>query len=87
MINTQNNELPALSKNFNQNYYVKSATADVRLLNQSGYAMLHRPYFAMKGSTHSAITISPHTKVCIDAAPILEEKIDFKEFLKLFENI
>lgn len=87
MINKSGNTLPALSKKFNRNYYIKSDTADVRLLNNSGYTMLHRPYFAMRGSTHSAITINPHTKVCIDAAPISEQRIHFNDFLKLFENL
>ncbi|MBE6738666.1 MAG: hypothetical protein E7566_08500 [Ruminococcaceae bacterium] len=79
-------KLPKLSEKFNRNYYVKADTVNIRLLSNSGYAMLHRPYFAMKGSTHSAITLNPHTKVCIDAAPMSEQAICFQDFLKLFEN-
>ncbi len=74
------NTLPDLPENFNQNYYIKTSTVNIRLLRRSGYKILHRPYFAMKNSTHDAVTINPHKKECVDAAPISADAI----FLMIF---
>lgn len=77
--------LPSLTEEYNKNYYVKASTIKTRILRKSGYAIIHRPYFAMKDSTHDVVTINPYKKECIDAAPINESVITFKDFLKIFK--
>ena len=78
--------LPSLSEKYDKDYYVVTDTVDGALLNRSRYNILHRPYFAMKGSTHTIITLNPHTKSGVDAAPVLAEAISFQEFLELFDT-
>ena len=81
--------LPALPEFYNRDYYVKADTIgadDYLLLKRSGYKILHRPYFGMKGSTHSMFTLNPNKKVGIDAAPIGEVSVSFQEYLTLFEG-
>lgn len=78
--------LPNLTEEFDRNYVVDADTVDANLLHRSGYRMLHRPYFAMMNSTHSKITLNPHTKEGVDAAKDDEPSISFAEFLKLFDN-
>lgn len=79
--------LPALPEEYNRYYTVDAANMtddDYELLEISGYELLHRPYFAMKGHTHGKITLNPHTKYGSDAAREEEPAITFNEFLKLF---
>lgn len=78
--------LPNLNEKFDRNYVVDADTVDANLLHRSGYRMLHRPYFAMMGSTHSKITLNPHTKEGVDAAKNDEPSISFAEFLELFDD-
>lgn len=78
--------LPNLNEEFDRNYVVDADTVDANLLHRSGYRMLHRPYFAMKGSTHSKITLNPHTKEGVDAAKDDEPSTSFAELLELFDN-
>ena len=77
-------KLPTLSKEYDRKYYVENKSVIGKLLAKSDYTMLHRPYFAMKGSTHDVITVNPHTKVAVDAAPIAEHTMTTQEFLALF---
>ena len=67
-------------------YAVIAGTVDHALLHDSGYTFLHRPYFAMKGSTHDCITIVPFSRTAVDAAKEDMEEITFEEFLKLFDG-
>ena len=67
-------------------YAVIAGTVDHALLHDSGYTFLHRPYFAMKGSTHDRITIVPFSRTAVDAAKEDMEEITFEEFLKLFDG-
>ena len=83
-IEKRKEKLPALSEEYNRKYYVENKAEIGKLLVKSDYTILHRPYFAMKGSTHDVITVNPHTKVAIDAAPIAEQPMTPQEFLKLF---
>ena len=78
--------LPTLLKEFDKDYYVDSDTIKLRILDHSGYRVLHRPYFSMSGSTHSVWTLNPHKKSGVDAAPIDTETITFNEFLELFDE-
>ena len=78
--------LPTLPEEYDMAFYVDSKTINLHLLEKSKYKLLHRPYFAMKGSTHSAYTLNPHTKIGVDAAPANCEFISFKEFLKIFRK-
>lgn len=81
--------LPPLPKEYNHDYTVVAASMtgnDYRLLKISGYELLHRPYFGMKGLTHTKILLNPHTKYGLDAAGIEKPAITFGEFLKLFDN-
>ena len=76
--------LPSLSEEYNKGYYISADEIDRNMIIKSGYTILHKPYFAMAGHTHSAWTLNPHTKFGTDAAPVKEEKITFEEYLKLF---
>lgn len=78
--------LPKLPEEFNRNYVVQADTIDRTLLKDSGYSVLHRPYFAMKGSTHDNWMLNPHTRSGVDAAKKDEPAISFDEFLALFET-
>ncbi|MBS7262665.1 MAG: hypothetical protein KIG36_03540 [Eubacteriales bacterium] len=78
--------LPSLPEEYNKDYVIESGGVDYKLLHHSGYDMRHRPYFAMQGSTHSRITLNPHTKYGIDAGKIDAEAISFQEYLKLFNK-
>ena len=76
--------LPSLPKEYDRNYVVDSV--NWALLERFGYTILHRPYFAMRGSTHEKWTLNPHTQIGIDAAKDEETAISFKEYLKLFDE-
>ena len=76
--------LPALPEEHNKKYYVRIDTIDFDTLRRSGYELLHRPYFAMMGSTHAAYTLNPHYRSGVDAAPKGAETISFEEYLALF---
>lgn len=78
--------LPALPENYDKQYAVDADTISVRVLNASGYTILHRPYFAMNGSTHEKWTLNPHTMTGVDAAKCDDESIPFSEYLELFEK-
>ncbi len=84
------NILPALSKEYDREYYIEADTLTNKyydLLYRSGYKLLHRPYFGMKGNTHSKITLNPHTKIGVDAARTDAKSISFDDFLSMFENL
>lgn len=78
--------LPQLSKEYDKYYVVDASTVKCAILRRSGYKILHRPYFAMKNSTHEKWQLNPHTKTGIDAAQNDAKAIPFKEFLRLFEK-
>ena len=78
--------LPGLPEEYDRNYVVDSDTVDCRLLDDSGYTILHRPYFAMMGSTHEKWQLNPHTKGGVDAAKTDEKSISFNDYLALFEE-
>ena len=78
--------LPQLSKEHDKYYVVDASTVKFAVLRRSGYKILHRPYFAMRNSTHEKWQLNPHTKTGIDAAEIDTKAIPFKEFLRLFEK-
>ena len=79
--------LPTLSEEFDKDYYVDSDTVNCRMLNQSGYRILHRPYFSMKNYTHSAWSLNPYRKSGIDAAPESTATISFDDYLELFDYV
>lgn len=77
--------LPYLPEEFDRKYYVtKDSGPDYELLERSGYRFSHRPPFAMQGNTYDAMTLNPHRRTGVDAAPKDGEKITFEEYLKLF---
>lgn len=78
--------LPVLPEEYNKNYVIYSDTIDTRVLDHSGYRILHRPYFGMMNSTHSKWQLNPHTKTGVDAAEEDAEAMDFKDFLTLFDS-
>lgn len=78
--------LPALNEEFDRNIVVDSDTIDSSLLSDSGYRILHRPYFAMKDSTHGKWTLNPHKKTGVDAAKNDDPSMAFIDFLELFDN-
>lgn len=78
--------LPSLPQELDRDYTIDADTINYKLLSDSGYMILHRPYFGMKDSTHAKWKINPHTKSGVNAAPITMTSIPFAEFLKLFDN-
>ena len=77
--------LPSLPEEYNNDYVIEGGV-DYKLIENSGYSMWHRPYFAMSGSTHRRITLNPHTKYGLDAGKVNAEAISFQEYLKLFDK-
>ncbi len=75
--------LPRLSGKYNKDYYVKPSKALTDMLESSDYEILHKPYFAMAGNTHSIWTLNPHTKKATDAAPLHSEAISCKQYFDL----
>ena len=77
--------LPKLDASHNMNYIVNNITDEnVKLLEASGYRIVHRPHFAMRGSTHSKWILNPYNKSGVDAAKVSDIAISFHEFLNLF---
>ncbi len=69
-----------------QTYYVK-INDDVReMLAKDCFDDRHRPYFAMKGSTHTVYTVKPFTREYIDAAPDDADYISAEEFISLYKE-
>lgn len=77
--------LPPLSPEYDKTYVVEASGIDSSLLDRSGYRIIHRPYFAMKDSTHFLWQLNPHTKNGIDAAKAGAGFITFNEYLALFD--
>lgn len=69
---------------YNKTFVVNRDSIDATILDQSGYRILHRPYFAMKGSTHDKWELNPYTKTGVDAAMKEEDGISFSELLTIF---
>lgn len=78
--------LPSLSQSFDKPFVVDTATISVKVLRDSGYVILHRPYFAMKDSTHSKWQLNSHTKRGVDASPVNCESIPFDDYVKIIES-
>ena len=81
--------LPKLSEEYDKVYVIdvnSISGPDFALLDNSGYEIWHRPYFAMRGCTHLKYEFNPHTKHVLDAAKVDAEAIAFEEYLKLFES-
>ena len=79
--------IPTLPAEYDRKYYVKrSSDGFYAFVRESGFYIAHRPYFAMRNSTHEAVTLNPHTKSGVDAAPVDGEAISLDEFLKLYEE-
>lgn len=79
--------LPELPEEYNKDYIVSCKDMDVGLLRRSGYVIRHRPYFAMSNSTHKAWQLNPYLKLGVDAAPDGRAPMNFKEYLKMFEDM
>ncbi len=82
---TGNTILPKADIEYNKTFVIYRDGIDVGLLAQSGYRILHRPYFAMKGSTHSKWELNPYTKSGVDAALKDVGGIDFVEFISMLK--
>ena len=78
--------LPRLSEDFNRKYIVTNCDVDYKLLDHSGYMLLHTPYFSMMGKTHDKITLNPHRKYGVDSAPADADAITFREFMSFFDD-
>ena len=76
--------LPSLGKEYDKTYTVPVREMDFNLLFRSGYQFLHRPYFSMKGFTHSLCELNPHTKTGVDAGRKDVTQTCFKDYLALF---
>ena len=76
--------LPKADIKYNKTFVVHRDGIDVDVLDQSGYRILHRPYFAMKGSTHDKWELNPYSKTGVDAAMKNDDGISFTELLAIF---
>lgn len=76
--------LPSLPESFDKDYIVEIDDQYIRLLKQSGYSVMHTPYFSMRGKTHSKWSLNPHKKNGIDAARVDSDAISFAAFLDMF---
>ena len=63
---------------------VESSKKLAKCLEDEGYRIWHKPYFAMPGYTHSKWTVKPDKKEALDAAKEDLESITAEEFIKTF---
>lgn len=84
--NYKDRVLPALGEEYDRVYTISKKDIDIGLFERSGYVYLHRPYFAMKGSTHALCEINPHKRTVVDAGKDNAKLISFSEFLNLFQS-
>ena len=78
--------LPPLGEEYDRDLAIPAEQIDRELLRRSGYVVLHRPYFSMRGYTHDLWTLNPHKKCGVDAAGEGVEPTSFQDFVKLFEK-
>ena len=80
--------LPRLSEKYDHDYYVRFECPNPTPLNlrDSGYQILHVPWFAMGGKVHSIWKLNPHTKEGLDAAGYKRETITPEEYLAMFDE-
>ncbi len=78
--------LPPLPEEFDRYYTVNEDSIDRDLLRRSGYRILHRPYFAMRGNTYRKWQLNPSRRLGLDFAADNAPALDFAEFLELFER-
>ena len=63
---------------------VESSKELAKCLEDEGYRIWHKPYFAMPGYTHSKWTVETDKKEALDAAKEDLESITAEEFIKTF---
>lgn len=63
---------------------VESSKELAKYLEDEGYRIRHKPYFAMPGYTHSKWTVKPDKKEALDAAKNDLKAITAEEFIKTF---
>lgn len=78
--------LPPLPEEFDRYYTVNADNIDRDLLRRSGYRILHRPGFAMRGNTYRKWQLNPARRFGLDFAADNAPALDFAEFLELFER-
>ncbi len=80
--------LPVLSEEYDIDYVVdaKTISEEDHIMLEREYQLLHRPYFAMKGCTHSKYKLNPHTKIGVDAEVVEANAITFQEFMDFYRN-
>ena len=78
--------IPRLGEEYDRDYIVASETIDHDALKRSGFRVIHKPYYAMSGYTHSAYAVNPHTKRVLDAVPRGSEMMSHDDLMKLFER-
>ena len=81
--------LPYVKKCLDQKFYVRYEDGIWDSLYASKYGILHRPYFAMMGSTRSVIELNPYTKTGVDATKKSNAEsgvISFREFCDMCEE-
>ncbi len=78
--------LPKADIKYNKTFVVNRDGIDADVLYQSGYRILHRPYFAMKGSTHDKWELNPYNKTVVDATLKDNEGISFEEYILIINE-
>ena len=78
--------LPYVKKCLDQIFYVRYEDGIWKSLYASKYGILHRPCFAMKGSTSSVIQLNPYTRCGVDATKEDAKTISWQEFYEMCEE-
>lgn len=71
-------------KDFDREYYLRASDIPTAFMELSGYRLAHRPYFAMKNSTHAICTVNPFRKTLVDAGPIGATLTTWDDFYNAF---
>ncbi len=78
--------LVRLSREYDRDYVVEKDMIPAGILEESGYRILHTPYFSMDGQTHGYWMLNPHRKTVIDSGPADAEALTFSQYLSLFSD-
>ncbi len=76
--------LVRLGIEYDCDYVVEKDMIPEAFLKESGYSILHTPYFSMDGQTHEYWMLNPHKKTVIDSGPADAEALTFNQYLDLF---
>ncbi len=77
---------PNVSKKLDKTFYVRLDEKMWKTLRDARYTVLHRPIFAMMGSTRLIVELNPYSKSGVDATKEGADSISWEEFFTLCED-